>query len=324
MNTPCRVLTAFGCLVAATAAAQEQPYPTKSIRFIVSNAPGGVTDTMARSIGQRLTDAWGQQVVVENKPGANTQIAAEFVARSAPDGYTLLLTPEVTFVINPSLYKKLSYDAEKDFVPVTGLVSVNHALVVHPSLPVSSVGELIALAKSKPGDLNYATLGPGSAAHLNMEMFQSAAGVKLTPVHYRGATPALTDVVAGHVPIMFVNIGSVRGQWKAGQVKVLAIASANRLAQFPDLATVAESGVPGYAAGSWFGLFAPGGTPRAIVAKLNAEVQRTLADPQFRDKVLVPNALVPIVSTPEQYAEQIRADAQKWGKVIRAAGLKME
>jgi tripartite-type tricarboxylate transporter receptor subunit TctC len=315
---------ALGWLACGAATAQDIGYPTKPIRFIVSNAPGGVTDTMARSIGQRLTETWGQQVVVENKPGANTQIAAEFVARSAPDGYTLLLTPEVTFVINPSLYKKLSYDPVKDFVPVSGLVSVNHALVVHPSLPVGSVGELIALAKSKPGEINYATLGPGSAAHLNMEMFMSATATKLTAVHYRGSTPALTDVTAGHVPVMFVNIGSVAGQWQAGKLKVLAIASAQRLAQFPDLATVAESGVPGYAAGSWFGLFAPGGTPRAVVEKLNAEVQRTLGETQFRDKVLIPNALTPIVSTPDQYAEQIAADAQKWARVIRDAGLKVE
>jgi tripartite-type tricarboxylate transporter receptor subunit TctC len=324
MTTWLRVLAAIGGLGFGMAAAQDSAYPSKPIRVIVSNAAGGVTDTLARTIGQRLTEIWGQQVVVENKPGANTQIAAEYVAKSAPDGHTLLMTPEVTFVINPNLYAKLPYDAVKDFIPVTGLVSVNHALVAHPSLPAQSVGELIALAKARPGELNYATLGPGSAAHLNMEMFQSMAGVKLTPVHYRGATPALTDVVGGHVPMMFVNIGSALSAWKGGKVKVLAIASAKRLGQFPELPTVAESGVPGFAAGSWFGLFAPAGTPREVVLRINAEVRRIMADPDYREKVLVPNTLEPITSSPEDYAASIRADTEKWGKVIHDAKLKIE
>jgi tripartite-type tricarboxylate transporter receptor subunit TctC len=304
--------------------AQEQNYPSKTIRIVVSSAPGGVTDTLARTLGQRLSTAWGQHVVVENKPGANNQIGTEHVAKSPADGYTLLLTPEVTFVVNPHLYARLSYDADKDFAPITGLASVNHALVVHPSLQVQSVAELIALAKSKPGELNYATLGIGSAAHLNMEMFQSMTGTKLTPVHYRGATPALTDVVAGHVPMMFVNIGSAASAWKAGQVNVLAIASSRRLARFPEVPTVAESGVPGFEAQSWFGLFAPRATPREIVGKINAEVQRIFNEPEYRERVLVPNTLESLVSSSESYEALIKKDTEKWGRVIGAAKLKIE
>ena len=321
-----RILAAFVLLCAGqvASAAQEQNYPSKPIRIVVSSAPGGMTDTLARTLGQRLSASWGQHVVVENKPGANNQIGTEYVAKSPPDGHTLLLTPEVTFVINPHLYTKLSYDADKDFAPITGLASVNHALVVHPSLGVQTVQELIALAKSKPGELNYATLGIGSAAHLNMEMFQGMTGVKLTPVHYRGATPALTDVVAGHVPMMFINIGSAAGAWKAGQVKILAIASPKRLSLFPDVPTIAESGVPGFEAQSWFGLFAPSATPRDIVVKINTEVQRILNDAEYREKVLSPNTLEPIPNTPEGYAALIKSDTEKWGRVIESAKLKIQ
>jgi tripartite-type tricarboxylate transporter receptor subunit TctC len=321
-----RVVAAFILLCAGASGmqAQEQNYPSKTIRIVVSSAPGGVTDTLARTLGQRLSTAWGQHVVVENKPGANNQIGTEHVAKSPADGYTLLLTPEVTFVVNPHLYAKLSYDADKDFAPITGLASVNHALVVHPSLQVQSVAELIALAKSKPGELNYATLGIGSAAHLNMEMFQSMTGTKLTPVHYRGATPALTDVVAGHVPMMFVNIGSAASAWKAGQVRVLAIASSRRLARFPEVPTVAESGVPGFEAQSWFGLFAPRATPREIVGKINAEVQRIFNEPEYRERVLAPNTLESLVSSSETYEALIKKDTEKWGRVIGAAKLKIE
>jgi tripartite-type tricarboxylate transporter receptor subunit TctC len=311
-------------LLLGAASALAQTYPAKPIHIIVSAAPGGVTDILGRTLGQRLGETWGQQVIVENKAGANNQVAAEFVAKSAPDGLTLLLSPEVTFVINPSLYAKLSYDPVKDFTPVSGLASVNHALVANPSLPAKNVQELIALAKQKPGELNYGTYGIGSAGHLNMEMFQGMAGVRLTPVHYRGATPALTDVIAGHIPMMFINIGSVAEPWKAGQVKVLAVGSAKRLAQYPDLPTVAESGVPGFEARSWFGLSAPAGTPREVVLKINGEVKRIFADPDYREKVLVPNNLEPMANSPEEYAELIKSDAQKWAKVIRDANLKVD
>ena len=324
MKARLTALIATGCICLAAAESAAQTYPSRPIHIVVSSSPGGVTDLLGRSLAARLGQAWDQQVVVENKPGANNQIGAEFVARSASDGHTLLVTPETTFVVNPSLYPKLPYDAEKDFVPVAGLAFVQQALVVHPSLAVSNVAELIALAKAKPGTINFASAGVGAGSHLNMELFQLLAGVKFVAVHYRSATPALTDVIAGHVPMMFINIGSALEPWRAGRVKLLAIGSAKRLPEFPDLPTVAESGVPGFEARSWFGLFAPSGTPRDVVAKLHGEVQRIFADPDYRRKVLQPNALQPIADSPDDYAALIKADAAKWGNVIRAANIKVD
>jgi tripartite-type tricarboxylate transporter receptor subunit TctC len=315
---------ALACLSLAATAAEAQTYPAKPITIIVPAAPGGVTDSLGRMLAQRFTEAWGQQVVVENKPGANNQIAAEYVAKSAADGHTLLVGPEVTFVVNPSLYSKLSYDPVNDFTPITGLVTINHALIVNPSLPVDSVKDLIALAKSKPGTLNYGTFGVGSSGHLNMELLQALAGVKLQPVHYKGATPALTDVMAGHIQLMFISVGSAVPQWKAGKVKLIAVGAAERMPLLPEAPTVAESGLPGYEAQSWFGLFAPAGTPRDIVAKINGEVRRTFADPEFRKSFLDRQYFTSIVGTPEQLTEYLKLEEQKWGKVVRDAKVKAE
>ena len=205
------------------AAAQGTSYPTKPVTIVVPAAPGGVTDALGRMLAQRFTEAWGQQVIVENKPGANNQIAAEYVTKAAPDGYTLLIGPEVTFVVNPSLYPKLAYDPVKGFTPISGLVTINHALIVNPSLPSESVKDLIALAKQKPGEINYGTFGVGSSGHLNMELFQALSGAKFQAVHYKGATPALTDVMAGHIQMMFISVGSAVPQWKADKVKFIAV-----------------------------------------------------------------------------------------------------
>jgi len=319
-----RTCVALACLSLAATVAEAQTHPAKPITIIVPAAPGGVTDSLGRMLAQRFTEAWGQQVVVENKPGANNQIAAEYVAKSPADGHTLLIGPEVTFVVNPSLYSKLSYDPVNDFTPITGLVTINHALIVHPSLPVDSVKDLIALAKSKPGTLNYGTFGVGSSGHLNMELLQALAGVKLQPVHYKGATPALTDVMAGHIQLMFISVGSAVPQWKAGKVKLIAVGAADRMPLLPEAPTVAESGLPGYEAQSWFGLFAPAGTPRDIVAKINGEVRRTFADPEFRKSFLDRQYFTSIVGTPEQLTEYLKSEEQKWGKVVRDAKVKAE
>ena len=319
-----RTCVALACLSLAATVAEAQTYPAKPITIIVPAAPGGVTDSLGRMLAQRFTEVWGQQVVVENKPGANNQIAAEYVAKSPADGHTLLIGPEVTFVVNPSLYSKLSYDPVNDFTPITGLVTINHALIVHPSLPVDSVKDLIALAKSKPGTLNYGTFGVGSSGHLNMELLQALAGVKLQPVHYKGATPALTDVMAGHIQLMFISVGSAVPQWKAGKVKLIAVGAADRMPLLPEAPTVAESGLPGYEAQSWFGLFAPAGTPRDIVAKINGEVRRTFADPEFRKSFLDRQYFTSIVGTPEQLTEYLKSEEQKWGKVVRDAKVKAE
>ena len=319
-----RVAAALAGLVFAATAAPAQNYPSKPVTIIVPASPGGVTDALGRVLAQRFGEAWGQQVIVENKPGANNQIAAEYVAKSPADGHTLFIGPEVTFVVNPSLYGRLAYDPVNDFVPITGLVTINHALIVNPSLPVDNVKDLLALAKAKPGELNYGTFGIGSSGHLNMELLQALAGVKLQAVHYKGATPALTDVMAGHIQMMFISVGSAVPQWKAGKVKLLAVGAAQRMPLLPEAPTVAESGLPGYAAVSWFGLFAPAGTPRPIVDKINGEVRRIFADPDFRESFLDRQYFESIVGTPEDLAAYLKSEEQKWGKVIRDAKVKPE
>jgi len=318
------VAALMSALVPAAAAAQATSYPTKPVTIIVPAAPGGVTDALARTLAQRFTEAWGQQVIVENKPGANNQIAAEYVTKAAPDGYTLLIGPEVTFVVNPSLYAKLPYDPVTGFTPISGLVTINHALIVNPALPVQNVKELIALAKQKPGEINYGTFGVGSSGHLNMELFQARSGAKFQAVHYKGATPALTDVVAGHIQMMFISVGSAVPQWKTDKVKLIAVGAAKRMALLPEVPTVAESGLPGYEAVSWFGLFGPPGMPADIVAKINAEVRKVFADPEIKKHFLERQSFESIASPPAQLVQYIKDEETKWRKVIQDAKLKGE
>jgi tripartite-type tricarboxylate transporter receptor subunit TctC len=315
---------AAATLATIATTADSQTFPTKPVSIIVTSAPGGAADATARALALYLGRLWNQQVIVENKPGGNTQIAADYVAKAAPDGQTLLLGPDVTFTVNPHLYRKLSYDPVKDFEPITGLTVLHQALVTHPSLAANSVAELLALAKAKPGALNYGTFGLGSAGHLNMEALQSLAGVTLTAVHYRGAAPAMTDVIAGHIQLMFVSFGSALQSWKAGQLKMLGIGSPKRLPDYPDLPTVAEGGLPGFEAKSWFGLFATGGTPQPIVAKINADVRKIIESPEFATMFLSKQMMQSITSTPEAYAELIRTDSRLWAKVIAAANLKID
>jgi tripartite-type tricarboxylate transporter receptor subunit TctC len=263
-------------------------------------------------------------VVVENRPGANSQVGAEVVARAAPDGYTLMVSADTTFVMNPHLYGKVTYDALADFVPVSGLGISPQALVVHPGVPAVNVSGLVGLARTKPGELNYGTFGIGSSGHLNIELLQTMTGTKFTAVHYKGAAPALTDVIGGHIQMMIVSIGLVTQPWQAGQLKVLGFGSAARIAQFPDVPTIAESGLAGYEAASWYGLVAPAGTPREIVDKLSAETQRVFGEAAFREKFLAPNMIFSIAGSPEQFAARIRTDYVKWGKVIKDANVKVE
>ena len=315
-------LLALGCIAPLAAAAQD--YPTKPVTIVVPAAPGGVTDALGRLLAQRFTEAWGQQVIVENKPGANNQIAAEYVTKAAPDGYTLFVGPETTFVVNPSLYPKLPYDPVKGFTPISGLATINHALIAHPSVPVKNVKDLIALAKQKPGELNYGTFGVGSSGHLNMELFQTLSGVKFQAVHYKGATPALTDVIAGHIQMMFISVGSAVPQWKTGKVNFIAVGANKRMALLPEMPTVAESGLPGYEAVSWFGLFGPPGMPADVVGKINAEVRKVFADPAVKKDFLERQYFESIAGTPEQLAAYIKSDEPKWRKVIQQAKVKPE
>ena len=318
-------LLAVGCLSGATAA-HAQSYPSRPITIIVTAAAGGVSDVVARALGQRLAEAWGQQVVIENKGGAAHVVGAQSVAKAAPDGYSLLVAEAGTFTVNPTLYGKgkLPYDEEKDFTPITGIVRINQALLGHPSLPANNVRELIALAKKKPGELAYGTAGIGSAPHMNMVLFESMAGVKLQAVHYRGAAPALTDVIAGHVHLMSVSVSLALAPLRASQIKIFGIGSSKRLAPAADIPTVAESGLPGYEASTWFGLFTTAGTPRDIVDKINAEVVKLLADPQFREKFLAPQMFEPMASSPEAFADYIKAQTNKWAKVIREQKLSID
>jgi tripartite-type tricarboxylate transporter receptor subunit TctC len=311
-------------VLAGAGAAQAQSYPSRTITMIVTASAGGVTDVVARAVGQRLSERWGQQVVIENRGGGGHILGAQAVAKAAPDGHTLLVAEAGTYVINPNVYPKdkLNYDLEKDLVQITGLVRIHHSLVVTPSLPVSSLGELIALAKEKPGTLTYGTAGLGSGPHLNMVRLEHATGAKFVTVHYRGATPSLTDVIGGHTNMMMIAVGSALGAFEAGKVKMLAIGSPQRLPRLPDVPTAAES-VPGYTAGTWFGLSATAGTPRDVVMKINAEVRQIIEEPAIQEQFVKKQLYEPMTSSPEEFAQYIRTESERWGKVIREQNLQI-
>jgi len=306
--------------------ANAQTYPSRPITIVVTAAAGGVTDVAARAFGQKLSENWHQQVVIENKGGAAHTAGATSVARATPDGHTLMVAEGGTFVINPAIYPKgkLTYDEKKDFIPVTGLVRINQALLASKDFPASNVKELIALAKQKPGQITFGTAGVGSATQMNLELLQNMSDTKLVPVHYRGAAPALNDLIAGHINLMSISISLARPAAQAGQVKMLGIGSVQRLPEAPEIPTVAETGLPGYEAITWFGLFAPAGTPRDIVMKLNDETKRIFDDPTFQEKFMKPQMFQSLVMTPEQFQAYIDGETQKWSKVIREQGIKIE
>ncbi len=316
-------LLSLGCLLAAPAA-QAQSYPSKTVTMIVTAAAGGVTDVVARAIGQRLSEKWGQQILIENRGGGGHILGAATVAKAAPDGHTLMVAEAGTYVINPNVYpkEKLSYDLDKDLIQITGLVRIHHSLVASPSLPVNSFGELIALAKQKPGTLTYGTAGVGSGPHLNMVRLENAADVKFVTVHYRGATPALTDIMGGHTNMMMISVGSALGPTDSGGIKMLAIGSPKRLPSLPNLPTADET-VPGYTAGTWFGLSTTAGTPREIVMKINADVRQVIAEPAIQEQFVKKQLYEPMTSSPEEFAQYIKTETQRWGKVIREQNLQI-
>jgi tripartite-type tricarboxylate transporter receptor subunit TctC len=316
------IVAAFAGLGVCVPALAAENFPSHPLTIVVAYPAGGATDVLTRAVGQRLSAAWGQPVIIENRGGAATQIAAAHVAKVVPTGYTLLATDGTTF-INRYLHSKLAYDAEEDFVPVTGLGVIHQALVAHPSLPVNSVPEFIALARAKPQEINYATLGMGASSHLNMEKFEKMAGIKLTAVHYKGGAPALTDVIGGHVSATFLSVTLVAQACQTGMLKPLGVGSRERLPQFPNWPTVAET-LPGYEAAVWFGLFAPRGTPRQVVEAINAEVQRILADASFRREFLIPNFYEPLTGSPDEFAAYVRRDVASWSEVIKQAKLTID
>jgi putative tricarboxylic transport membrane protein len=311
------------CVAFGAFAAHAQGFPSRTITVVVPAAPGGVSDVMGRLIAQRLQAAWGQQVIVENHGGANHVIGATRVGKAAPDGHALMVAAETVFVINPALHgSKLPYDVS-DFEPISGLVRINQGLLAHPSLPANTIAELIALAKQKPGEITYGSSGFGAAGHVNVALLESMAGIRLAPVHYRGATPALNDVLAGHIMLTSVSLSASVPPYRAGKAKMLAVGSLTRRPEIPEVPTTAET-VPGYEAVTWFGLFTTRGTPRDIVMKVNAEVQALFADPAFRERIIVPNMFESMASSPEQFAEFIKADTVKWSKVLRDANIKID
>jgi tripartite-type tricarboxylate transporter receptor subunit TctC len=310
-------------LALATAPTWAQNFPTKPIRFLVGFAPGGSTDIVARLIAQKLTESLGQQVVVDNRTGAGGIIAAEVLAKSPPDGHTILACTTGNFAILPYLYKTLPYNADKDLVQVTQTGSLPYIIVVHPSLPVKNVREFIAFAKAHPGQVNYASSGIGSASHLSPELFKSVAGINIVHVPYKGTGQALGDLMGGQVVMMFDQPVSTLPHVRAGKLRVLAITSSKRFPTLPDIPTVAESGLPGFEAISWAGVCAPGGTPKDIVNRLQGEVARALKLPDISERLLR-DGIEPIGSTPEQFQAHIEREKIKWSKVVRDSGARAD
>jgi len=312
-------ILALGCLSVATAA-QAQTYPSKTVTIVVTAAAGGVTDVVARAIGQRLSEKWGQQIIIENKGGGAHVVGAASVANAAPDGHTLMLAEAGTYVINPVLYAKdkLPFDIEKDFIPITGLVRIHHALITSPNFAPKNLAEVIEAAKKKPGEITYGTAGIGSGPHVNMVRLENVAKIKLNAIHYRGATPAQNDVMGSHTNMMLISVSSALPNVRAGKVKMFGIGSAKRLPQVPDIPTIAEAGhLPGFIAGTWFGLAVTGGTPRPIVDKINKDVRDVMAEPAFKEKFMAKQLYEPMDSSPEEFQKYIHAETQNWAKVIR-------
>ena len=312
-----------GSALAAAAEGPAATYPDKPIRIIVAYTPAGATDILARAVGQKMTEAWGQSVIVENRPGANGNIGTEVAAKATPDGYTLLMVTAGTHGVNPGLYRKLPWDAVRDFAPVSLVAMVPNIMVVNPSLPVKSVNEFIAYAKANPGKLSYGSPGLGSTAHMSVELFKTMTGTDMLHVPYKGSAGVMQDVIAGQIAVTIDNMPVYLPQVKAGKLRALAVSPAKRSPAVPDLPTIAEAGVPGYDATAWFGLVAPAGVPRPIVAKLAGETQRILRLPDVAERLSGLGA-EPVGNTPEQFAAFIKAEIAKWKKVIQDAKVEQQ
>jgi tripartite-type tricarboxylate transporter receptor subunit TctC len=311
-------MASLGC-VALASSAQAQTYPSRTVTIVVTAAAGGVTDVIARAIGQRLSEKWGQQVIIENKGGGAHVIGAQQVVNATPDGHTLMMAEAGTYVINPAIYPKdrLPFDTEKDFIPITGTIRIHHSVMVAPNLPVNSVAELIELARQKPGEITYGTAGIASGPHVNVARFENAAKIKLNPIHYRGANPAINDIVGGHTNMMMVSVSLALPLHRQGKIKMLSIGSDKRLPGLSEFPTTAESGkLPGYTAGTWFGLAVTGKTPKAIVDKINADVRAVMAEDAFKKRFIENQYAEAMDSSPEEFKAWLQAETAKWAKVI--------
>ena len=320
-NLVCAICGALAA-TAAVAASAQGGYPAKPVRIVVPSSPGGGTDITARIISPRLSERIGQQVIVDNRPGAGTMIGIEAVAKSPPDGYTLLLTPS-TLAINQAMYKKVPYDPVNDFAPITQVIAAPNLLVVHPSVPAKSVKELIAVARARPGQLNYASAGLGTNPHLSMELFLTMTGTKMVHIPYKGLAPGIVDLLAGHVTVAVATMLTGLPHVRSGRLRCLGTTGAKRAAVLPDLPTVSEAGVPGYEASQWYGVLAPARTSKEIVTKLHAEIVRILQAPDMKER-LAADGTEPVGNTQEEFARYIREELVKWAKVAKAAGIKPE
>ncbi len=310
------------CAVVFALGAYAQGYPSRPVRVVVPFAPGGPNDIIVRLVAQKLTEIWGQPVIVENRPGSGGNIGTDFVAKAAPDGYTLLSVGPGSLIINP-LIGKVPYDTARDFAPVTLMARAPNALVAHPSFPAGSVKELIVLARSQPGRINYGSGGNGSTPHLAGALFASMTGIALTHIPYKGTAPAMADLIGGQVQIAFLGIPTVLPHVKSGKLRVLAVTGRRRSPELPGVSTVDEAGVPGYELSPWYGLFAPAGAPREIVARLSAEVTKIVRAEEIRDKLAVQGAEV-AGGSPEEFAAVIREDSLTWSRVVKDAGIRGE
>lgn len=318
-----RMLGAAALVLAASQAAA-QGFPSRPVRMVVPTSAGGVTDIIARAVAQGISPVWGQPVVIDNRPGAAQIIGADLVAKSPADGYTLLVSDSATFVVNPHLYRKLPFDALRDFTPIVPIAQIAPIIAVGSSVQATNVRELIALAKSKPGALGYGSFGSGSYAHIAMENFKQLAGIDMVHVPYKGSTPAANALLAGEVAAMLVHVSVLAQHARAGKVRLIAAATPKRLAEYPDLPTVAESGLPGFETGTWFGLLGPGNMPRELVTRIHESVSKLVSAPEFRAQYVTKFSFEPLAMSPEEFAQVMKRDFDRWGPLVRASGAVVE
>jgi tripartite-type tricarboxylate transporter receptor subunit TctC len=303
--------------------AQAAAYPDKPIRFVVPFPPGGGTDTLSRSLAQKMADALGQSITIDNRPGAGGNIGADIAAKSAPDGYTIFMGQTSNLAVNPTLYSKLPFDPVRDFAPITLVTDTPLVIVVAQGSPIKNVRDLIALARARPGSINFASPGNGTVGHLSGEMFKREAGVEMMHIPYKGAAPALTDLIGGRVNVYFASAPAAMGQIKGGTIRAIAVTSRKRSPALPDVPTVAESGLPGFGASSWYGILAPAGTPKDIISKLNAAAVKVMQQPELKERMVAEGG-EPIGDTPEQFAAFIKSEIAKWAKVVKDSGAHLD
>jgi len=301
-----------------------QQFPSRPVKIVVPTTPGGATDALSRSIGARLSEIWGQPVVVENKPGATQIIGGEYVAKSPPDGYTLIVSDAATFIMNPILHKTLPYDGLRAFTPITLLVRFPWVIAIHPSVLAGSFQEFVAYARTRPGAISYGSFGTGSSGHISVDYMKKLLGIDIVHIPYKGAGPAVTDLLGGQIQMMMVTPLLVEPHARAGKLKLIAAATPQRIAKLPDLPTVAESGVPGYEAGTWFALAGPAGMPREVTYAIYGEVKKVLSEPAFKDKYIEKQWFEVVANNPDDFAEFLKTDYERWEKLIRLSGVKVE